>query len=322
MRCRRLAVDDRGVVVHRPRRAELGARAVHRQAVVRRVEHVLLTRHAVGAVGQVDDAQHALLLHVVLDEAVEERQLQVDVALVGRDGHRPHRGAEAGVAGLLHLLAHVPALQDREARVVDDLEELVALADVDDRLERRGVERRVDAADARVEDLRAVLGVVVLVRAVAGGELARLLPGHDVQLVDHVRGRVRDDDALAVRRDAHVVRAVARDREAPEDLARRDLDPDDVGEARPRHGEDLPVVGREHVVGELIVALADPVTDRQEERELVGVRVDLGHPLGEVGNDVDPAQALVGLGIDDAGRAVPVVADEHHVAQRRRGRLG
>ena len=204
--------------------------------------------------------------------------------------------------------------------VVDDLEELVALAGVDDRLERRGVERRVDAADARVEDLRAVARVVVLVRRVTRRELACLLPGHDVQLVDLVGRRVRDQQARAVRRDAHVVRAVALDREAPEDPAGRDLDADDVGEARPRDGDDPPVVGREHVVDVLVVALADRLADREEERELVRARDDLGHPRVAVGDDVEAVQALVGLGVDDVGRAVPVVADEHHAAKRGGGR--
>ena len=69
-----------------------------------------------------------------------------------------------------------------------------------------------------------------------------------------------------------MVGAVALHREAPEDPAGRDVDADDVGEARPRDRDEPPVVRREHVVDELVVALADRLADREEEGELVRVR--------------------------------------------------
>ena len=105
------------------------------------------------------------VVEVVLDEAVEERELEVDLLLVGRQRHRPARRAEVGIAGLGHLLAHVDPLEDHVARAgVDDLELAVALGGI----ERGRVGRRVDRADACVEDLGAVVGEVVLVRLVAG----------------------------------------------------------------------------------------------------------------------------------------------------------
>ena len=56
------------------------------------------------------------------------------------------------VAGFLQLQADVPLLQDRERAVVDDLEALVPLRRVPAGAEERGIGRRVDPADARVED--------------------------------------------------------------------------------------------------------------------------------------------------------------------------
>ena len=38
-------------------------------------------------------SQELVALDVVLDEAVQERELEVDVAFVGRDSYRPDRGA-------------------------------------------------------------------------------------------------------------------------------------------------------------------------------------------------------------------------------------
>ena len=43
-----------------------------------------------------------------------------------------------------------------------------------------------------------------------------------------------------------------------------------------------------------------------------GIGLDLGHPLGDVRDDVDALQALVALGVDDVRRPVPVVGDHQH----------
>jgi len=62
------------------------------------------------------------------------------------------------------------------------------------------------------------------------------------------------------------------------------------------------------------VALADQLANGEEEAQLVRTRVDLQQPLLEVGDDVDARHPLVaGLGIDDVGGPVPVVADEDDV---------
>ncbi len=191
---------------------------------------------------------------------------------------------------------------------VDDLEPAIALRRVGDGL----VGRRVDHADARVEDPRAVLGVVVLVRRVAGLELADLGAGGRVERVHLARRGVGHEQPRAVRGDGHVVGAVALHLEAPGDLARRDLDPDDVGEARPRDVDEAPVVGGEHVVGVLVVALADQLAHGEEVAELARVQGLFGEPLLEVRDDVEPPELGERLGIDDVRRAVPVVGDEQH----------
>ena len=113
-----------------------------------------------------------------------------------------------------------------------------------------------------------------------------------VEDVDDVAGRGRDRDAPAVGRDRHVVRALAVDHEAPDDLAGVEVDRDDVGEARPGDDQQPAVVRAEHVVDELVVPLADQLADRQEVAEPLGVGRDLGHPLVVVGDDVDPRHPL------------------------------
>src|SRR5918999_526316 len=152
----RVPLHDRGVVRHRPGRAERRALRVHRQTVVRRVEQVHLARGGLGLLAerQVGDAQHPVLLEVVLDEAVVEGDLRVERALVGRQGHRPHRRVHLRIAGLLELMPHVDALQHLHGVGVHDLEPAIALGRVADQLERRcqlPVGRRVGPADAGVE---------------------------------------------------------------------------------------------------------------------------------------------------------------------------
>jgi hypothetical protein len=59
------------------------------------------------------------------------------------------------------------------------------------------------------------------------------------------------------------------------------------------------------------VALADRLADREEERQALGVALDLGHALLAVGHEVDAREPLVRLRVDDVHGAGPVVADEH-----------
>ena len=77
--------------------------------------------------------QHLVLHEVVLDEAVEEGDLEVDEALVRGEGHRSHGGAHVRLSGLLELLAHVDAPGPERAGV-DDLEPAVALGVVERRV--------------------------------------------------------------------------------------------------------------------------------------------------------------------------------------------
>jgi hypothetical protein len=72
------------------------------------------------------------------------------------------------------------------------------------------------------------------------------------------------------------------------------------------------------------VALADLLADRQEVAEAHRVALDLGHPLGQVGHDVQPHQPLERVAVEDVGSAVPVVAHHDDVARRgaRRGLCG
>ena len=161
------------------------------------------------------------------------------------------------------------------------------------RVEDRVVTGRVDEADRRVVDLRAVRRVGVLVRRVAGGERALLLAGLACRAGGR-RFRSRPRPRPACRRARrHVVGALAGDLEAPLDLARLgpgQADRDDVAEARPRDDQELAVGRRVHVVDELVVALADQLADREEVAEVDGVRADLVHALVVVGDDVDAGE--------------------------------
>ena len=312
-----VARDDRGVVRHRAGDAELAAVAAHRDPVVRGVQQVGLARQRPRPLRQRQrgDAQRLELLQVELDEAMKERQLQVGEALVGRQRHRPHGGAVAGKAVVGERLADVDAREDREAARVDDLEHAIALGCV----ERGRVERRVDRADAGVEDARAVGREVVLVRLVAGCELADDRAALRVDDVDLLRRRGRHEQPRAVRRDRHVVGAVALDLHAPDDRARAEVDRHDVGEARPPDVQEAAVGRREGVVDVLVVALADEQGVGLEDPERHRVGRDLGQPLRKVGHDVQPRQDLQRVRVDDVGRPVPVVADDEHVARRGSG---
>ena len=159
------------------------------------------------------------------------------------------------------------------------------------------VDRGVHATDRRVQDPVALEGVVALVRRLARREgaeaVAHLHSGAVRQrLVDHrvldhlLGGRVRDQQPAAVVGDLHVVGAVAvhlllahdRAGQAADRLA--DVDPHDVGEARPRHGQVAAVHGGEHVVDVLVVALARGDVDREEEHQADRVGEQVAGLLG------------------------------------------
>ncbi len=303
------AVHDRGVVGHRPGHAQLGPGAVHRDPVVGRVEDVVLaTRRGRGAQRQPGDARDPLAREVELHEPVEERDLEVEPALVRRQRHGPDRGAHVGVAGLGELLGHVPGLEHGERAGVDDLKDAVALA----RVERRVVGGRVDASDAGVEDPAAVARVDVLVRCVSGGECPHDSSRHRVQHVDDAgtgRGGGRHHQAPPVRGDRHVVGAHPRERLAPHDPARAEADRHDVVEARPRHVQRAPVGRGVQVVDHLVVALPDlGAHEDGEGRSSRGEVLELARL--EVGDDVDAANPLVGRHVQHVRGPVPVVADQ------------
>ena len=62
------------------------------------------------------------------------------------------------------------------------------------------------------------------------------------------------------------------------------------------------------------MALAHELADAEEVPVGGRVGLDLGHPLGAVGDDVEPRDPLEPLGVDDVRGPLPVVADEQHVA--------
>ena len=108
-----------------------------------------------------------------------------------------------------------------------------------------------------------------------------------------------------------MIGAVALHREPPDDLSGCDVDADDIGQARAGDRKDLAVGRAEHVVVELVVALADEGPDGEVERQSDRVLLDRGDAFLAIGCHVDALEPLVGHRVDDVGRAVPVVADEH-----------
>ena len=263
---------------------------------------------------KVRQAQDPVLLEVVLHEPVEERDLEVDVALVGRQRHGPHRSAHVRLAELVELLAHVDLADDLPVARVDDLEDALALGEV----ERRVVARREHRPDAGVVDELAVLREVVLVRLVAAGNLGHDRTGLRVDHVDDLRGRGRHEQVPAVRGDRHVVGAVSVDLRAPDDRPGAQVDRHDVGEARARHVQDAPVVRREHVVHELVVSLPHRLANREEVAVALRIRLDLLHPLVDVRDDVDAGDPPELARLDHVRGAVPVVAHVEDAARRRR----
>ena len=119
---------------------------------------------------------------------------------------------------------------------------------------------------------------------------------------------------LAVRRDRHMVGAVAVHLEAPHHFAGDHVQRHHIREAGPRHHQQAAVVGAVHVVHVLVVALADQQAHALEEQQTHRVQVDLGDALAFIGDRVDGAERLIGLRVDHVDRAFPVIADEDHVA--------
>ena len=218
-------------------------------------------------------------------------------------------------AALVQRLAQVVLPQHLERPGVHDLQPPLLLGGVGLRL----VQRAVDHADAGVQDPAPAVDEDALVRGAAGGEPTELLAVADAEHVHHVGRRRAHHDPPTVRGHRHVVRAVARDGEAPHDPAGPQADRDDVGEGRPGHDEPPPVAGGVHVVDELVVPLTDLLLDREVVRRPHRIGGDLRHPLLAVRDDVDPPEALERAGSEHVGRPVPVVADEDrptYVAQR------
>ncbi len=304
-----LAAHDRGVVGHRPRHAQLGPGPVHRDPVMGRVEDVVLAaRRGRGAQRQPGDAGDPLSRQVELHEPVEERDLEVEPALVRGQGHWPHGRAHVGVAGLGELLGHVVGLEHGEGTGVDNLEHARALA----RVERRVVGGGVDAPDAGVEDPAAVARVDVLMRCVAGGKGPDDPPRHRVEHVHDAwtgGGCRRYHQSPAVGRDRHVIGAHACERPTPDDLARGEADRHDVVEARPRHVERAPVGRGVQVVDHLVVALPHlRAYEEGERRAIRGEVLELARL--EVGDHVHAADPLEGRHVEHVRRPVPVVPDQ------------
>ena len=172
------------------------------------------------------------LLEVVLDEAVEERDLEVEPALVRATA--PSAARRSSCPDRRTRPASGPCRSARAPRrccastISKTRSPLVASS-------CGLVERRVDRADARVVDPLAVLGVVVLVRLVAGREAADDLARSAVSIMS-TRSPVDADTAAACRRARS---PCGRRGSRPPACARRScrvaqVDRDDVREARPR----------------------------------------------------------------------------------------
>ena len=115
------AADDRGVVGHRPGHAQLACRAGFIASPWCAESSRYSSRRSFFASslsGSCAIRSGRSRLQVVLDEAVQERELEVHVALVRAERHRPHGGAHVGPAVLRQLVAHVdpPQHLQRAAR--------------------------------------------------------------------------------------------------------------------------------------------------------------------------------------------------------------
>ena len=244
-----LPVDDRGVVVHRAGGAERRPGGVHRQAVVRGVEDVLLARHAVGPVGQGTTRRTAPTVGLAGVGLVGRRPAPACRTRRSRGRTRPggRRTARRARSPSGAPPSSCPGSRPRRApcpcpsacRIGMSLLPTIwktrsPLLGVDDGASSVG-RRRVDRADAGVED---PLSRRACSCSRAGcrptGELAQLLRRcARSSSCTLLRRRVRDEQPRAVGGDAHVVGAVALHREAPDDRAGGEVDADHVGEARP-----------------------------------------------------------------------------------------
>src|SRR5690606_29509155 len=166
---------------------------------------------------------------VVLEEAVEERHLEVQRGLVGGEDGRADGVGVLLEPGGVEPVPHVDDPHLLEGGGVGDGDPPVALRPV----QPGGVERGVAVAYGHVADVPAVGAEAGLVRLVAGPEGTDLRAGCDVQHVHRFGRGGGDRDPGAVGGDGHVVGAVTRHRGAPADPAGGEDQGADGGEAGP-----------------------------------------------------------------------------------------
>ena len=286
-------VHDGCIRVHRSGNAESGGGGIHGDAMVPRVQKpVGAVGTQVGVLGESNLASYDIGSDVVLEEAVEEGHLEVQLGPVRQEHGRPHGVGEVGQAYGIEAVAHVDDIDNLETCRVGDGDLAVALGPVP----KRGVEAGLDIADGHVPDVLSAIGEEVLVGLVAALEDAELLASVNVQYVNFSGQGCWHGNLRAIRWYGHVIGPVSGNVEPPVEFASDEADGRNIAERGARYHQAETVRSRIHVVHKLIISLADSVADGHVENPTDGIGVYLPDAVILIWNNVDQSELGVGSG--------------------------
>ena len=193
-----VTVHQRHIVTHGAGHTEGAVVGAQGNAVVGGIVHIGFPGHQwTGQVRQLGQTQHFLLFHVVLDKAVQKRQLEVEITLICRVRHGPHCGAQVAVAGRLQIGFQIQRFNNFQAVGIHYLkhplplgriQQVLAQQGIGDAAQQLAVQRGVHGTDTGVINALAVLGVDIFVGRVTGRELALLFTGFHIENMDHIAG--------------------------------------------------------------------------------------------------------------------------------------
>ena len=174
------------------------------------------------------------------------------------------------------------------------------------------IQRRVNSADTGVVDTLTVLGIDILVGRIPGREAAEFLSGFHIQNVYHIAGGSGHRYLGAIRRQGHMVRAIAIHQELPGDLTADHVDGHHIRIAGPGNDQQTTVRRTVHIVHILVIAFADQYANALEKQQIQRIEGNFLLSCRLIRDTADTAKALIGLGIDDIDHAFPVVAHKDY----------
>ena len=161
-------------------------------------------------------------------------------------------------------------------------------------------------------DTLTVLGIDILVGRIPGREAAELLAGFHIQNVHHIAGGSGYRYLGAIRRQGHMVRAVAIHQELPGDLAADHVDGHHIRIAGPGNDQQTAVRRTVHIVHILVITFADQYANALKEQQIQWIEGNFLLSCRLIRDAADTAKALIAISIDNIDHTFPVVAHKDH----------